>query len=387
MAASVRSGLLFVNSHIGRPGNIGLRTPHVLAALARRGIATTTWARGRHPGAAPGHTVHGMGLLGHLPRILNGVRIYLLPSYPHRVHDLRLFSWFCARGLRAAGARGPGTVAHVWDSCPALIRSLQQRGIPVVLDVPIAPGTYAQRLGAERTGCPLVAVPSVVALELEAMALADRLVAPSEFVAEELRRAGVDAGKIRVVEFGSPAPRPAPPRAPRPEGRVDFCFLGTVNRRKGIPELLTAWNDPAFQTDRLHLCGRVFPDIRPALAAARGGQVLTPGFVDSGGYLPDCDVFVFPTWLEGSAKAVYEAMAAGLPVITTPAAGSVVRDGVDGFLVPVGDAAALRERMRQLRADPGLRRRLGESARERAGVFTWERYGERVADAYDGLGA
>ncbi len=376
--------MLFVNSHIGRPGNIGLRTPHILAALAERGVPTETWARGRQRGAAPGHVVHGMGIAGHIPRILNGVRIYLWRSYPHRVHDLAIFSWFCRRGLNRA-TPPPGAIAHVWDSAPELIRDLQSRGIPVVLDVPIAPGTYAQRLCAERTDCPLAAVPAVVELELACMRLADRIIAPSTFVAGELARCGVAADRVRVVEFGAPPSQPGGPRAD--DGRTEFCFLGTVNRRKGIPELLAAWNDRAFAHDRLHLCGRIFPEVRQHLGSSTaGGTLATPGFVSSRDYLRDCDVFVFPTWLEGSAKAVYEAMAAGLPVITTPAAGSVVRDGVDGYIVPVGDAATLRERMLQLRADRGLRLRMGEAARQRAAEFTWERYGRRVADAYAGLG-
>ena len=52
------------------------------------------------------------------------------------------------------------------------------------------------------------------------------------------------------------------------------------------------------------------------------------------------DVFVFPSLFEGSAVVTYEALACGLPSIVTPNAGSVVRDGVDGFHVPAGDVGA-----------------------------------------------
>ena len=62
----------------------------------------------------------------------------------------------------------------------------------------------------------------------------------------------------------------------------------------------------------------------------------------------------------------YEALAAGLPVVTTPNAGSVVRDGVEGFIVPAGDVEAFTERIHQLVRDRDLRRWMADNARRRA---------------------
>ena len=53
--------------------------------------------------------------------------------------------------------------------------------------------------------------------------------------------------------------------------------------------------------------------------------------------MASADVFVFPSLFEGSAVVTYEALAAGLPSVVTPSAGSVVRDGVEGFIVPRGE--------------------------------------------------
>ena len=86
-------------------------------------------------------------------------------------------------------------------------------------------------------------------------------------------------------------------------------------------------------------------------------------------------MFVFPSLLEGMGLVVLEAMASGLPVITTPnGPGDLVRDGVDGFVVPIRDVDAIVEKLEYLRAHPEDRLRMGQNARERAKEFTWEQY-------------
>jgi glycosyltransferase involved in cell wall biosynthesis len=97
------------------------------------------------------------------------------------------------------------------------------------------------------------------------------------------------------------------------------------------------------------------------------------------------DLFVLPSLCDSFALVHLEAMACGVPVITTPNCGSVVRDGVDGFIVPIRDAAAIADKVELLLTDRGLRARMGRSARERAKEFTWARYGERLIGALNTL--
>ncbi len=75
------------------------------------------------------------------------------------------------------------------------------------------------------------------------------------------------------------------------------------------------------------------------------------------------DVFVFPSLFEGSAVVTYEALACGLPSIVTAEAGSVVRHGLEGLVVPARDVEALAEAMERLGCDPGLREDFAASAR------------------------
>ena len=86
---------------------------------------------------------------------------------------------------------------------------------------------------------------------------------------------------------------------------------------------------------------------------------------------------------DGIPTVILEAMALGLPVITTPNSGSIVRDGKEGFVVPIRDVEALRERIAHLRENPGVRARMGHAARARAEQYTWDHSRRRLLPAYE----
>ncbi|MCX7999488.1 MAG: glycosyltransferase family 4 protein, partial [Leptospiraceae bacterium] len=83
--------------------------------------------------------------------------------------------------------------------------------------------------------------------------------------------------------------------------------------------------------------------------------------------LQKADVFLLSSLSEGISNAVLEAMACGLPVVTTDCGGmrEAVTDGVEGFIVPVRDPEAMAEALIRLWKDPELRRKMGEAARKR----------------------
>jgi len=89
---------------------------------------------------------------------------------------------------------------------------------------------------------------------------------------------------------------------------------------------------------------------------------------DMPGLLASVDMVVLPSYREGLPKTLIEAAACGLPLVTTdvPGCREVVRDGIDGLLVPVRDAEALAAAIARLQDDPVLARRLGVAARIRA---------------------
>jgi glycosyltransferase involved in cell wall biosynthesis len=212
----------------------------------------------------------------------------------------------------------------------------------------------------------------------------DLIIAPSDFVRAAILSYGADPRRVITVPYGlnerwfEHTAHPAP-------GRV--LFVGNVGLGKGSHYLAEAAR--ILQRRRMACEVRVVgPRCRKMIShpAFRGphyvGHVPRTRVIDE---FLRADVFVLPTLCEGMARAHLEAMACGVPVVTTPNCGSVVRDGIDGFIVPIRDAEAVADRIELLVTDRQLRARLGRNARERAREFTWERYGERLFAAFGRL--
>jgi glycosyltransferase involved in cell wall biosynthesis len=112
------------------------------------------------------------------------------------------------------------------------------------------------------------------------------------------------------------------------------------------------------------------------------------GFVSQDDLSPLYDgagVVVLASRMEGLPTVLLEAMAHGKTVVATPVGGipSLVEDGVTGFLVPVGDAVALRAAITKALGDPELRRRVGEAGRTRVReLCSWDRVITRTLDIY-----
>ncbi len=175
-----------------------------------------------------------------------------------------------------------------------------------------------------------------------------------------------------------------------PAGRR-LLFVGRLDPRKGFPMAVRAFGMLAgrFEDLRLVVAGEgpdreaVF-DLPPAVRARVhfAGQVPHD---DLPSYHAAADVFVAPSvGGESFGVVLVEALAAGLPVVASDIAGyrEVLRDGVEGILIPPSDPAALAGAVARLLEDPGLAGRLGRAGTARAGEFSWDVVTARLEAVY-----
>lgn len=209
---------------------------------------------------------------------------------------------------------------------------------------------------------------------------ADVIVCGSEFVRDAVVGEGIDPGRCVVVPYGvdiGPDPLARGDRG----GPLRVVTVGSVGLRKGTPYVVEAARRLAGTAEfrLVGPCG-LGEGIRREIAEATDLVGPAPRS-DVAMHLAWADVFLLPSICEGSATAIYEALAAGLPVVTTPNAGSVVRDGVDGYVVPIRDGEAIADAIARLAGNPALRAEMGRNARARAAEFDLDNYGRRLRSA------
>jgi hypothetical protein len=211
---------------------------------------------------------------------------------------------------------------------------------------------------------------------------ADRILVPSEHIAEALARHGTPRERIAVIPYAADTRRFQPLPEKRPGESCTFLFAGGITQRKGIKYLLEAWRKVRRPGWKLQLLGALPSDLGPLTRyldeVEHLGRVAHSEMPTK---MAEADVFVFPSLFEGSAVVTYEALACGLPSVVTPEAGSVVRDGVDGLVVPSRDVELLAQAMERLGTDRELRAGMAVSSRQRAEEFGWPRYHAALNEA------
>lgn len=222
--------------------------------------------------------------------------------------------------------------------------------------------------------------------------LADFVIAPSSYVVETLVENGIPRAKTFMVPYGADLSKYASLQSQTPHKETDrpfrVLFVGQVVPLKGLHYLIEAFVNLRLPRSELLIFGRgeqEYQDLLQKMIPANQGNIRFLGHVpqiELWQYYQNSDVFVLPSLSEGSALVVYEAMSAGLPIITTSHAGAVLRDGIDGFIVPIRDVKAIQDQLTFLYEHPQKRRAIGATAREYAGEFTWERYRKRLLEVY-----
>ncbi len=222
---------------------------------------------------------------------------------------------------------------------------------------------------------------AIVARNDAELALADVVVAGSSFVRGTLIDMGIAPDKIILAQYGADTSlfsRRTPPLRRKPHEPLEIAFVGNDFVRKGLRYLVAAIERMPPGTMNLNVFGN--GDRHGSLFNTQHQSVRFHGSLPRASLierLEKCHVAVLPSIWEGSAYATLETMSLMLPGIFTPNTGSVVTDGVDGFIVAIRDPAAIADRLTLLLEDD-LRLAMGAEALSTARRHTWTAYGESL---------
>ncbi|MEJ2888597.1 glycosyltransferase family 4 protein [Actinomycetospora aeridis] len=287
-------------------------------------------------------------------------------------------------------ARAPFDLLHAQYAYPnglAVLRAAHDLGLPAAVSVQGGDGhwvgtccdTHRTLVRAVFAGAPALVIGS------------------SSFAAEVSERHGVDPARWTVVSGATDTERFRPAREPGTLADPPvLLYHGRVDARKGVLDLLDAVADLLGRGRRLRLVvSGIGPDT--ATVADRVTELGLDEHVTQLGYTAyeDAhevyrrgDVFVSPTYAEGFSNTVLEAMATGLPVVSTDVVGvrDCVRDGENGLLVPPKDPGALADAIVRVLDDPDLRTGLATRALDEVRArWSWPVIAHRLTDVYDAV--
>ena len=212
------------------------------------------------------------------------------------------------------------------------------------------------------------------------------VVVPSQFVRRSFLEHGIPSERIFVCPYGVELSEFYP--APKSDHVFRVIFVGAASIQKGIGHLLRAV-EPLVKRKHceLWLIGSIDPAARSILDRYRDTYVYKGAQprAELRRFYSQASVMALASVQEGLALVQAQAMACGIPVIATTNTGAedLFTDGVDGFVVPIRNPEAIREKIEWMIANPSLREQMATRALERVrSLGGWKQYGERVQAVY-----
>lgn len=227
--------------------------------------------------------------------------------------------------------------------------------------------------------------PKIIKQELQEYEEADYIAIPSSFVKKTFIEKGVPEEKLIQVPYG--VDLTAFKKIPKEDKVFRIIFAGGMSLRKGVQYILEAHANLGLPNTELLLIGSLNKEMEPFFEKYKGtfkwiGHIPQRNLYQ---HYSKGSVFVMASIEEGLGMVQLQAMACGLPVIATVNTGAedILRNGVDGFIIPIRNREILQEKLGYLYAHPEVQRAMGAAAETRVkDAFTWDDYGKKIIRAY-----
>lgn len=344
----------------------------------------------RRPQSIPSTNIVTCSLSDLMAGVLNWLakKKVLNPSKAQKI-GFQLFGWQSRCFIKDAN------IFHVRSGAGqgGAIYTAKKGGMKVVVDHSIAhPNEIKKLLEAEyeNHGLALPWEPDnpMWAMVLKDCSEADYLQVNSDYVATTFIQEGYPPDKIKVIYLGVRDDFIGLKKRYDIEGPLKLLFVGPLDLRKGARVMFEALKLLCEQgiNWELHVVGsgQFAKGIMPSELRDR---ILFHGFLPQDElkkFYSEADLFVFPTFAEGSARCAMEAMAAGLPVITTTNCGAPITHRESGFYIDVGNPVTLADAIVELADNDTMRKELGTQASKLISEeYLWDHYGHNLVEFYN----
>jgi glycosyltransferase involved in cell wall biosynthesis len=232
---------------------------------------------------------------------------------------------------------------------------------------------------------PRLAHPSIIEKEIQEYEEADYVSIPSSFVRRTFIERGVNEDKLIQIPYG--VDLSLFKKVPKNDSVFRIIFAGGMRVRKGVHYLLQAFSELNLPNAELVLLGTLDDEMKPFFKRYDGNFVWKGHIKQEELYkeYSQGSVFVIPSIEEGLALVQVQAMACGLPLICTENSGGedLIDDGREGFIIPIRDIEALKDKIIHLYENPEKVKEMGDNARERVVKgFSWSDYGDKIVREY-----
>ena len=369
--------LILTESFYPLGGGVGTYGLALSRELVKRGVSVTVLTRRQQPGLEKRETIDGVEIIRLAPAGFRRIGKYLTlgPVLLHLLKHKEEYDLIYVWGLRILGLAA--AIAASYLHKPIVLRAEQTGEIS---------GSFVWQDRRRRAGLSDRLVRSALRARDKLLQRADKLVAISGDIAEEFVAAGYPVERMIRIPNGVDLNRFQPvtreeayqlrERLALPRKAFLFVYSGRLHRHKGLFTLLDAWRHlmAGEKSGHLVLVGENSPNlgVEAELRQLVNQHLLRDTITFTGRqqdvlpYLQAADAFVLPSQREGLSISMLEAMATGLPAVGTRTSGTIelIRQGRNGYLVDIGDAAGLTRAMASLLRHPREARVMGRISRE-----------------------
>ena len=288
-----------------------------------------------------------------LSRIFFGIRLYIFYRFPARKYEIFFFNLLSIPYILFHYLMNFKNIKilHTWDTSYWLLIILKKLGYVIIRDMSMTP-TRTSIKEAKRNPrfyVDKISTTEDAIIEEKIFQISNIITSPSKFTTNFIKNHyKVDQKKIKTIPFGVNQKKYYfINKTGIKKNTLKLGFVGLVNKRKGIRwlieslNLLEENNNSGFEFE-LHLFGRIYGEDIEFINKAKF-KLIKYGFIDTQktNIYNFFDLLIHPSFVEGSAKCIYEAMSSGLPIICTIQSGSLVEDKKNGFLINAGDTKKL----------------------------------------------